>query len=130
MKNQSRKLKENLRFRILRSLDENPELSKRELAEAVGISVGSAHFVLNSMIEAGLVKLGNFRSSQDKRRYAYVPTPQGLAEKAATTGRFLKRKMEEYEALKLEISELKADLRYNSDEPAGRFGIGDNHEAL
>ncbi len=85
-------------------------MSQRELAEAVGISVGSAHYVLNALIERGMVKLGNFSASQDKRRYAYFLTPKGAAEKAAITGRFLARKLEEYEALKREIDELKGEV--------------------
>ncbi len=84
-------------------------MSQRELAEAVGISVGSAHYVLNALIERGMVKLGNFSASQDKRRYAYFLTPKGAAEKAAITGRFLARKLEEYEALKREIDELRGE---------------------
>lgn len=89
-------------------------MSQRELAEAVGISVGSAHYVLSALVERGLVKLGNFSASEDKRRYAYILTPKGLAEKAAITTRFLARKLEEYEALKFEIEELKAEI--NTDE--------------
>ena len=81
-------LQEDARFRILRLLEENPEMSQRELADAVGISTGSAHYVLGALIERGLVKLGNFSASQDKRRYAYVLTPKGVAEKAAITRRF------------------------------------------
>lgn len=81
-------------------------MSQRELAEAVGISVGSAHYVLSALIERGLVKLGNFTAAQDKRRYAYILTPRGIVEKAAITKRFLARKMDEYDALKAEIEQL------------------------
>ena len=93
-------------------------MSQRELAEAVGVSVGGMHYVLNAFIEKGLVKLGNFSASQDKRRYAYVLTPKGLARKAALTRAFLKRKMQEYEALKEEIEALSSELK--SDAPEGR----------
>lgn len=103
-------LQEDARFRILRLLEENPELSQRELAEAVGISTGGAHYALSALIERGLVKLGNFSASDDKRRYAYMLTPKGVAEKAAITRRFLARKLDEYEALKQEIRELKAEV--------------------
>lgn len=85
-------------------------MSQRELADAVGISAGSVHYLLNGLVERGLVKLGNFTASDDKRRYAYVLTPKGLAEKAAITGRFLARKLEEYEALKREIADLEGEL--------------------
>ena len=104
------RLKEDTRFRVLRLLDENPEISQRELADAVGISTGSAHYLLSALVERGLVKLGNFSASKDKRRYAYILTPKGMAEKAAITGRFLARKLEEYEALKREIAELESEV--------------------
>ena len=84
-------------------------MSQRELAEAVGVSVGGIHYVLNAMIDKGLVKLGNFTAAEDKRRYAYVLTPKGIAEKAVITRRFLARKMEEFEALKAEIAALKEE---------------------
>ena len=78
-------------------------MSQRELAEAVGVSVGGMHYVLNALIEKGMVKLGNFTAAEDKRRYAYTLTPKGIKEKSLIAGKFLKRKMAEYEALKAEI---------------------------
>ena len=85
-------------------------MSQRELAAAVGVSVGGMHYVLNALIEKGLVKLGNFTASEDKRRYAYVLTPKGVKEKSVITARFLKRKLAEYEALKEEIETLNSEL--------------------
>lgn len=108
------KLQEDTRFRVLRLLQENPEMSQRELAEAVGVSVGGIHYVLNALIDKGLVKLGNFTAAEDKRRYAYVLTPKGIARKAALTRAFLMRKMEEYEALKEEIEALQIELDANA----------------
>ncbi len=110
-------LQEDMRFRVLRLLQENPEMSQRDLARAVGISVGSAHYCLNALIEKGLIKLGNFTASDDKRRYAYVLTRKGLAEKTALTGRFLKRKMVEYEALKAEIEGLREEVGTGAELP-------------
>lgn len=104
------KLQEDTRFRVLRLLQENPEMSQRELAEAVGVSVGGIHYVLNALVEKGLVKLGNFTASQDKRRYAYVLTPTGIAQKVALTHAFLGRKMEEYNALRKEIEVLVSEI--------------------
>jgi EPS-associated MarR family transcriptional regulator len=103
-------LQEDIHFRVLRLLQENPEWSQRELANAVGISNGGVHYVLNALVAKGLVKLGNFTSSKDKRRYAYVLTPKGIAERATLTRRFLARKIEEYEALKAEIDTLRDEL--------------------
>lgn len=104
------KIQEDTHFRILRLLHDNPDWTQRELAEAVGISNGGMHYVLNALVEKGFVKLGNFTSSQDKRRYAYVLTPKGIAERAALTRDFLDRKMMEYEALKAEIDRLNDEL--------------------
>lgn len=103
-------LKEDSRFRVLRLLEAKPEMSQRELAEAVGIIVGRAHYVLNELVERGLVKLCNFSASEDKRRNAYFLTPKGLAEKTVIATRFLARKLEECDALKREIEELRAEI--------------------
>jgi EPS-associated MarR family transcriptional regulator len=107
-------LQEDTHFRVLRILQENPEISQRELAAAVGVSVGGMHYVLNALIEKGLVKLGNFTAAQDKRRYAYILTRKGLAEKAAITRRFLARKIQEYEALRAEIQVLSGEIDSDS----------------
>lgn len=110
MAGQRSKVQENVRFRVLRLLHDNPELSQRDLAEAVGISNGSAHYLLSALLDKGLIKLGNFTAAQDKRRYAYILTPKGIAEKAAITKRFLERKIQEYDALKTEIEALRHEL--------------------
>lgn len=110
MAGQRSKVQEDVRFRVLRLLHDNPELSQRDLAEAVGISNGSAHYLLSALLDKGLIKLGNFTAAQDKRRYAYILTPKGIAEKAAITKRFLERKIQEYDALKAEIETLRDEL--------------------
>lgn len=94
----------------MRLLDENPELSQRKLAKALGISVGSVHYLINALIQMGFVKLGNFSASQDKRRYSYILTPKGLAEKGRITRDFLERKRAEYDALRDEIDALEGEL--------------------
>lgn len=109
------KLQEDTHFRVLRLLQENPEMSQRELAATVGVSVGGMHYVLNALIEKGLVKLANFTAAEDKRRYAYVLTPKGIARKAALTRAFLVRKREEYDALKTEIAELTREIYGNAE---------------
>lgn len=110
MAGQRSKVQEDVRFRVMRLLHDNPELSQRDLAEAVGISNGSAHYLLSALLDKGLIKLGNFTAAQDKRRYAYILTPKGIAEKAAITKRFLERKIQEYDALKAEIEALRDEL--------------------
>lgn len=101
---------EEIRFRMLRLLEENPEMSTRQLAEAVGISNGAAYYVVNALVQKGMVKLGNFTASEHKGRYAYVLTPGGLRERARLTARFLHRKRQEFEALSEEIERLEAEL--------------------
>ncbi len=109
--NRRAKLQEDTHFRVLRLLQENPDLTQRELAERLGISVGGLNYCLKAMIERGLVKMRNFSQSKNKFGYVYILTPTGLAEKAAITHRFLHRKMEEYEALKAEIQVLKEESK-------------------
>lgn len=97
-------------------MEDNPEISQRELAEAIGISLGGVHYVLNAFVQKGMVKLGNFTNSTDKRRYSYMLTPKGMATKAALAKRFLIRKMAEYEALKAEIQSLEDELSDGEDD--------------
>lgn len=104
-----------MRFRILRLLEQNPEMSQRDLAKALGVSVGGTHYVLSALIEKGLIKLGNFSAAQDKRRYAYLLTSKGITEKAELMRRFLHRKRSEYEALREEIAALEQELEFGAD---------------
>ena len=106
---------EDLHFRGLKLLQDKPDISQRDLAAQLGISHGKMNYCLNALMEKGLVKLQNFSNSQHRWRYAYVLTPTGLAEKAALTGRFLKRKMAEYEALRAEIEALQAEAGSNAE---------------
>lgn len=114
MTNQRDKIREDVQFRILRLLQDNPEMSQRDLARAVGVSTGGVHYVLNALLEKGWIKLGNFTASEDRRRYAYVLTPRGVAEKASLTRLFLARKMAEYEALRAEIESVRAEVAEDS----------------
>jgi EPS-associated MarR family transcriptional regulator len=98
---------EDARFRLLQALEQNPEATQRELAAALGLSLGAINYSLKALAERGLVKLGNFTRSDRKLGYAYVLTPAGLAEKAGLARRFMARKREEYEALREELEELK-----------------------
>jgi EPS-associated MarR family transcriptional regulator len=117
------KTQEDARFRVLRLLEENPEMSQRNLAQAVGISLGSLHYCLTALVEKGLVVIGNFTAAEDKRRYAYVLTPKGLSERATLTRHFLKRKRAEYQALKVEIETLQEELELGAEmkpSPSGK----------
>ena len=101
---------DDVRFRILRILEIDPEMSQRQLAQSVGVSLGRINYVLAALIDKGLVKLDNLRTSHDKRRYAYVLTPRGIREKARITRAFLIRKTAEYEALRAEIEALEQEV--------------------
>jgi EPS-associated MarR family transcriptional regulator len=112
MENMTRQqqLQEDTHFRVLSLLEQNPDMSQRDLAKALGVSLGGINYSLKALIERGMVKAQNFKKSETKLAYAYVLTPQGIAEKTKLTARFLKRKMEEYEALKAEIDMLQHTL--------------------
>ena len=99
-----------LTLRVMRAIEENPNTSQRELAKRLGVSLGGVNYCLKALIDIGWIKAGNFARNQDKRGYAYLLTPKGIAEKAALTTRFLRRKMCEYEALTAEIEQLQSEL--------------------
>ena len=98
-----------VRLRVLRLIHANPELSTRKIAEDVGISNGSAFYVLAALVEKGFLKLDNFKNSSSKGRYAYILTPKGLREKTLLTARFIERKREEYKNLRAEIEALERE---------------------
>ena len=98
------------RLAILRLLEQQPDLSQRELSEALGLSLGKTHYVLHSLLDKGQVKAGNFRRSDNKLAYAYVLTPRGLREKLRLTKAFLLRKEAEFEQLRRTIATLKNEL--------------------
>lgn len=113
MTSRQTKIQEDTNYRVMRLLEKNPDLTQRELAEQLGVSVGGLNYCLKALMEKGLVKMKNFANSKNKFGYVYVLTPRGMSEKASLTSQFLKRKMEEYEALKLEIEMLKAEISPN-----------------
>ena len=102
-------LSDELRYRLLKELEANPEVSQRELAELVGISLGKTNYCIKALIAAGWGKGGNFSKSNSKLNYAYLLTPKGIKEKAAVTVRFLKKKQTQYERLAKEIADLKKE---------------------
>ena len=110
------KLQEDTNFRLMKLLHENPHISQREMAKALGISFGGINYCLNALIEKGLVKIHNFNQNKNKFGYAYLLTPTGISEKAQLTGIFLKRKLQEYEELKVEIKALKLEADSENDQ--------------
>ena len=102
--------RDELRLRVLRALEANPELSQRQLSAELGVSLGGVNYALKALVERGFVKADNFRKSGSKVAYLYVLTPRGVAEKASLATAFLGRKIEEYEVLKQEIEALKGEV--------------------
>ena len=102
--------RDELRLRVLRALESNPELSQRQLAAELGVSLGGVNYALKALIRRGFVKADNFRKSGSKVAYLYVLTPQGVAEKASLATSFLGRKLKEYEVLRQEIEALKSEV--------------------
>ena len=99
----------------MQAIASNPKITQRKLASEMGVSLGRAHYCLASLLEVGWVKIDRFKGSSEKKRYAYILTPSGLTQKAEITGRFLKRKIEEYEALRREIEALHEEIDSNID---------------
>ncbi len=105
-------LTDEYRYKILKILEANPEISQRDMARALGVSLGRTNFCLKALIERGLLKATNFRNSSNKLAYMYFLTPKGIEEKSVITARFLKIKMQEYANLEAEIAELRRDTMH------------------
>lgn len=103
-------VRDELRLGVLRALEANPELSQRQLAQELGVSLGGVNYALKALIERGFVKADNFRKSGSKVAYLYILTPRGIAEKTSLAKAFLGRKLEEYEVLRQEIESLKGEV--------------------
>ena len=101
---------EDAKLRVFQIINENPQITTRKIAQKVGISNGSAYYLLTSLIDMGFIKLSNFKDSSQKIKYSYLLTPKGIREKSLVTSKFLVRKKQEYELLKKEIVELERDL--------------------
>jgi EPS-associated MarR family transcriptional regulator len=104
-------IQEDSHLRIMRILQDNPDLTQRELADQLGMSLGGLNYCLNSLIDKGLVKMKNFKNSKNKFGYIYLLTPRGISEKINLTSKFLALKQAEFEALRAEIELLKAESK-------------------
>lgn len=104
------RLQEDTYFRVLRILQERPDVTQREIAQLLGVSTSGLNYSLNALIDKGWVKVHNFSESKNKFGYVYILTPSGIAQKAALTGRFLQRKLKEYEEIREEIDSLRSEL--------------------
>ena len=104
-------LTDEYRYKILKELQQDPDISQRELARRLNISLGKTNFCLKALIEKGLVKADNFKNSTNKTKYLYLLTPKGLEEKVSLTQNFLKRKLKEHEELEKEIEQLRKEVK-------------------
>nr|WP_304750190.1 MarR family EPS-associated transcriptional regulator [Rhodoferax sp.] len=111
-------LQEENHLKVLRLLEADPHLSQRELADALGVSLGKTNYCLKALLGKGYIKMQSFRKSQNKLAYAYLLTPMGITEKTGLRVRFLARKLAEYESLTLEIEALKSEMGKAQSKPA------------
>lgn len=110
-------------YKLMRLLESNPEMSQRDLARELGISLGKANYCLQALIRKGWVKATNFTNSQSKAAYMYLLTPRGIEQKTTLAVRFLQIKMREYEELRAEIKQMRRDAKAGNGgcaQPAGR----------
>jgi len=110
MASRRKEQQEDTKLRVLQIISSNPQMTSRELAQKVGISNGSAYYLLISLIDKGFVKFDNFKKSAKKTKYSYLLTPKGIREKSLITNNFLVRKKQEFEALKEEIKALEKSV--------------------
>lgn len=99
------------RYQLLKLLSDNPDMNQREIASALGLSLGKVNYCLQALLDKGMIKAGNFSRNPNKRSYSYLLTLKGLEEKARVTLRFLEKKQKEYDQLKQEIEELKQEAQ-------------------
>lgn len=102
----------------MRTIQDDPHITQRELADRLGISLGKVNYCIKALVDKGLMKVENFRASETKWRYVYVLTPRGIAARAALTSQFLEWKMREFEGLEAEIAALKDEIDSNNIPPS------------
>jgi EPS-associated MarR family transcriptional regulator len=103
-------LSDEMRFKLMRLLEENPKLSQRDVAREIGISLGRVNYCLQALVHKGWIKASHFKNSRNKLAYRYLLTPRGIEEKARLTVRFLQMKVREYESLRDEIEQLRREV--------------------
>ena len=99
-----------IRYRLFKLIQAQPDITQRQLAQELGVSLGKTHYCLKALIDKGWVKAARFRDNPNKGVYAYLLTPRGITEKARVTTRFLKRKIGKFKAIKVEIEELRSEV--------------------
>jgi EPS-associated MarR family transcriptional regulator len=103
-------LSDEMRYKLMRLLEENPKLSQRDVAREIGISLGRVNYCLQALVHKGWIKASHFKNSRNKLAYRYLLTPRGIEERARLTVRFLQMKVREYESLRDEIERLRREV--------------------
>ena len=115
MASRRKEYQEDAKLRVMKIINHNPEMTSREIAQKVGISNGSAYYLLTSLVDKGFIKLSNFKKNSKKVGYFYLLTPKGIREKSLLTHNFITRKKKEYELLKQELIELERDAGLSTE---------------
>jgi EPS-associated MarR family transcriptional regulator len=117
-------VEDEIHYKLLKVLEESPDVTQRELAARLGVSLGKANYCLRALMGRGWVKMDNFRRSPNKLGYAYLLTPKGIEEKARIAVRFLRHKRHEFDVLKAEIDRLQLEVENNAAESVARSPSG------
>jgi EPS-associated MarR family transcriptional regulator len=115
MKNKQISNSDAISFSLMRTIQQEPNITQRELADKLGLSLGKVNYCIQALVDKGLIKIHNFRASEAKWRYVYVLTPKGFAAKASLTGQFLDCKIREFEDLQAQIKMLQAEVSITRD---------------
>ena len=105
-----------IRYHLLKILAREPKLGQREMAKRMGISLGKVNFCVSELSAKGWIKITRLKNARKKLPYIYMLTPKGLEEKGKLTVRFLKRKVSEYEKIKMQINEIYHEVKHEADE--------------
>lgn len=101
----------NTEYMVLSELEKNSEISQRELAVKLQLSLGKINFIIKALVEKGFIKLERFIGSGNKSGYRYVFTPKGIKAKYNITLDYIKRKEADYERIAEEIKTAKESVR-------------------
>jgi EPS-associated MarR family transcriptional regulator len=118
-------VEDEIHYKLLKVLEENPDVTQRELAARLGVSLGKANYCLRALMGRGWVKMANFRRNPNKMGYVYLLTPCGIEEKARFAVRFLRHKLNEFDVLKAEIDRLQLEVENSAgNESAAQYPAG------
>lgn len=106
---------EETNYKLMRLVEANPEMSQRDVARELGMSLGKVNYSLRALVRKGWVKAANFKNSRNKAAYMYLLTPRGIEQKASLAVQFLKIKMREYERLRAEIEQIRSETLAPAD---------------